>query len=147
MGQPLVEVLVAKLHRVVCTEANLDYMGSVTVDEDWLDATDLFEGQRVDIANLKNGARLSTYIIRGKRGSGMLCMNGAAAHLVNPGDQLIVMAYGLMTRSEYQNFLPKILLFESSPSFRIESGVVKFYRNPVFELKESEEHGPMRLIR
>lgn len=90
------QVLVAKLHRVVCTEAELDYVGSVTVDAAWLDASGLFEGQRVDIANLRNGERLSTYVISGTPGSGMVCMNGAAAHLVQPGDKLIIMAYGTL---------------------------------------------------
>ena len=81
----IVEVLKSKLHRVTVTEANLNYIGSITIDEDLMDAVNLIEGEKVQIVNNNNGARLETYIIRGERGSGSICLNGAAARLVQPG--------------------------------------------------------------
>mmetsp|Transcript_14258 Transcript_14258/g.20738 ORF Transcript_14258/g.20738 Transcript_14258/m.20738 type:complete len:148 (+) Transcript_14258:1030-1473(+) len=135
---PVVEVLIAKLHGVTCTEANVNYMGSVTVDGEWLDASGLFEGQKVDIANLKNGERFSTYIIRGKEGSGTLCTNGAAAHLVMPGDKLIVMAYGMMTREEYNDFDPKVLLFQDIQDYQIVNDVVEFNSKPAYDILRRE---------
>mmetsp|Transcript_14244 Transcript_14244/g.57348 ORF Transcript_14244/g.57348 Transcript_14244/m.57348 type:complete len:173 (-) Transcript_14244:355-873(-) len=164
---PVVEVLIAKLHRVTCTEANVNYVGSLTVDGEWLDASGLFEGQKVDIANLRNGERFSTYVIRGKEGSGTLCTNGAAAHLVMPGDKLIVMAYGglrhketsrvwtrsaltvneflstgTMTREEYKEFDPKVLAFHDNPDYRIVNDVVEFNSRPTYDILRREvPHG------
>src|ERR1700730_4728857 len=93
-------MLKSKIHRATVTTADLDYVGSVTVDEDLMDAADLLPGEQVAIVDVTNGARLETYVIAGERGSGVLGINGAAAHLVHPGDLVILLAYGLMDRGE-----------------------------------------------
>lgn len=104
----LLNILKSKIHRAVVTEADLNYVGSITIDEDLIDAANLFEGERVQIVNNNNGARLETYVIRGERGSGVICLNGAAARLVQPGDVIIVMAYALMTPEEARAFKPAL---------------------------------------
>lgn len=86
----------AKLHQAVVTEANLNYVGSITIDEDLLDAVDLMENEKVQVVNNNNGARLETYIIAGERGSGVVCLNGAAARLVQPGDTVIIIGYAVV---------------------------------------------------
>jgi len=86
----------SKLHRATVTEANLNYVGSITIDEDLMDAADLLENEKVQIVNNNNGARFETYVITGKRGSGVICLNGAAARLVQPGDQVIIISYAMM---------------------------------------------------
>ena len=91
-----VEVLKSKIHRVTVTEACLDYIGSITIDEDLMDAAGIIAGERVYIVNNNNGARLDTYTIPGERGSGVICLNGAAARLVQPGDVVIIMSYASM---------------------------------------------------
>ena len=91
-----VEVLKSKIHRVTVTEACLDYIGSITIDEDLMDAAGIIAGERVYIVDNNNGARLDTYTIPGKRGSGVICLNGAAARLVQPGDIVIIMSYASM---------------------------------------------------
>jgi aspartate 1-decarboxylase len=105
----LVQVLKSKLHRVRVTEANLNYVGSITIDEDLIDAADLIPNERVQIVNNMNGARLETYVITGERGSGIICLNGAAARLVQPGDVVIVMAYAWMSYDEAKTFEPKVV--------------------------------------
>lgn len=85
----------SKIHRATVTEANLDYIGSVTIDEDLVEMVGLMIGEKVLVVDNTNGARLETYVIRGERGSGTICMNGAAAHLINPGDQVIIMGFEL----------------------------------------------------
>jgi aspartate 1-decarboxylase len=105
----LVQVLKSKLHRVRVTEANLNYVGSITIDEDLIDAADLIPNERVQIVNNMNGARLETYVIKGERGSGIICLNGAAARLVQPGDVVIVMAYAWMSYDEAKTFEPKVV--------------------------------------
>ena len=97
-----IEVLKSKIHRVTVTEARLDYIGSITIDEDLLDAAGILPGERVYIVNNNNGARLDTYTIAGPRGSGVICLNGAAARLVQPGDIVIIMSYATMTTDEAQ---------------------------------------------
>ena len=92
----LIEVLKSKLHCVTVTEANLNYMGSITIDEDLLDAADMIPGQKVQIVDNNNGERFETYIIKGERGSGCVCLNGAAARKVQVGDVCIIIAYALM---------------------------------------------------
>ena len=92
----LIEVLKSKLHCVTVTEANLNYMGSITIDEDLLDAADMIAGQKVQIVDNNNGERFETYIIKGERGSGCVCLNGAAARKVQVGDVCIIIAYALM---------------------------------------------------
>lgn len=103
------QILKSKIHRVAVTEANLDYIGSITIDEDLMDAADIYAGERVQVVDNTNGARLETYVIPGKRGSGCICMNGAAAHLIHVGDTVIIMAYALMTPQEAKAFKPAIV--------------------------------------
>ena len=86
-------MLAGKIHRATVTQADLDYVGSITIDEDLLDAAHILEYQRVEIANLANGERFATYTIAGERGSGIICLNGAAAHCATPGDKIIIMCY------------------------------------------------------
>lgn len=93
-------MLIGKIHRATVTEANLHYVGSITIDSDLLDAADLLPGQQVDIVDVTNGARLTTYVIAGERGRGGVGINGAAAHLVHPGDVIIIIGYGMLTDAE-----------------------------------------------
>ncbi|MBR3647769.1 MAG: aspartate 1-decarboxylase [Paludibacteraceae bacterium] len=102
-------ILKSKIHRVTVTEANLDYVGSITIDEDLMDAAGIVAGEKVQVVDNTNGARLETYTIPGQRGSGMICMNGAAAHLMHVGDTIIIMAYALMTPEEAKTFRPQIV--------------------------------------
>jgi aspartate 1-decarboxylase len=105
-------MLKSKIHRATVTTADLDYVGSVTVDEDLMDAADLLPGEQVAIVDVTNGARLETYVIAGERGSGVLGINGAAAHLVHPGDLVILIAYGLMDRAEATSYRPRVLFVD-----------------------------------
>ena len=105
----LLNILKSKIHRVVVTEANLEYIGSITIDEDLMDAANIYAGERVQVVDNTNGARIETYVIPGKRGSGCICINGAAAHLVHVGDMVIIMAYALMTEDEVKDFKPAIV--------------------------------------
>ena len=103
-----VTILRAKLHRIRVTEACLDYAGSLTVDEDLLDAVGMFNYEKILVANVENGERFETYAIRGPRGSGVCCLNGAAAHKGKVGDRLIVMAWAQIPEEEARTFQPKI---------------------------------------
>jgi len=105
----LVETFKSKIHRVAVTEANLNYVGSITIDEDLIDAADMFVNQRVQIVNVNNGERLETYIIPGKRGSGVICLNGPAARKVEVGDTVIIIAYGFMEEAEARKFEPTVI--------------------------------------
>lgn len=105
----LIEVLKSKIHRVKITGADLNYIGSITIDEDLMDAANLLEGEKVSIVNVNNGERLETYVIKGTRGSGEVTMNGPAARKVQPGDIVIVIAYARMTVDEARAFKPTIL--------------------------------------
>lgn len=105
----LIEVFKSKIHRVKVTDANLNYVGSITIDEDLLDASGIIAGERVYIVNVNNGERFDTYAIKGKRGSGEVCLNGAAARKVHKGDIVIIIAYAQMTSEEAQTFEPKIV--------------------------------------
>jgi len=96
----------SKIHQAVVTEANLNYVGSITIDEDLMDAANIVEGERVQIVNNNNGERLETYVIVGERGSGVICLNGAAARKVQVGDVVIIISYGLMTIEEAKKFQP-----------------------------------------
>ncbi|MDP5273838.1 aspartate 1-decarboxylase [Chengkuizengella axinellae] len=100
----------SKLHRATVTEANLNYVGSITIAEDLLEAVDLLPNEKVQVVNNNNGARLETYVIKGERGSGVICLNGAAARLVQPGDTVIVIAYSMMTDEEARTFQPKVAI-------------------------------------
>ena len=102
-----IEVLKSKLHCVKVTEANLNYMGSITIDEDLMDAVGIIAGERVYIVNNNNGERFDTYVICGERGSGCICLNGAAARKVQVGDIVIIMSYALMDYEEAKTFRPK----------------------------------------
>ena len=104
-----VNIVKSKIHRVTVTEACLDYIGSITIDEDLMDAANIIAGERVQIVDNTNGHRLETYVIRGERGSGVICLNGAAAHLVNVGDIVIIMAYTWMEQDEARSFKPAII--------------------------------------
>lgn len=99
----------AKIHRATVTEANLHYVGSVTVDQDLLDAADILPGEMVSIVDITNGARLETYTIAGERGSGVIGINGAAAHLINPGDLVILIAYAQMEDAEARTYEPHVV--------------------------------------
>ena len=103
-----IEVLKSKLHCVKVTEANLNYMGSITIDEDLMDAVGIIAGERVYIVNNNNGERFDTYVICGERGSGCICLNGAAARKVQVGDIVIIMSYALMDYEEAKTFRPKV---------------------------------------
>lgn len=102
-------VLKSKLHNVHVTEANIDYIGSITIDEDLMDAAGLVEGEQVHVISYRNGERLITYVITGPRGSGMICMNGPAALKIGKGDKVIVLAYAGLTTEEMSTFKPKIV--------------------------------------
>ena len=104
-----IEVLKSKIHCVHVTDANLNYIGSITIDEDLMDAAGLLEGEHVYIVDNNNGERFETYIIKGRRGSGCICLNGAAARKVQIGDIIIIMAYATMTPEEAKEFKPQVI--------------------------------------
>ena len=110
----LLNILKSKIHRVTVTEANLEYIGSITIDEALMEAANLYAGERVQVVDNNNGARLETYVIPGKRGSGCICMNGAAAHLIHVGDTVIIMAYAMLTPEEVSGFKPAIVFPENN---------------------------------
>lgn len=105
----LIEVLKSKLHRVSVTEANLNYIGSITIDENLMDAANLIAGEKVYVVNNNNGERFETYVIKGERGSGVICLNGAAARKVQLGDIIVIMSYALMDFEEAKTFKPRIV--------------------------------------
>lgn len=125
-----VTLMKSKIHRARVTEANLDYVGSITVDEDLMDAADIIKNEKVQIVNNNNGNRFETYVIPGKRGSGMICLNGAAARLVHPGDVVIIISYGLFERSEAKVYEPKVVFVNGD--------------NRVCEVGNLEEHGEIK---
>jgi len=106
-------MLKSKIHRATVTQADLHYVGSVTVDEDLMDAADLLAGEQVVIVDVTNGARLETYVIAGERGSGVIGINGAAARLVHPGDLVILIAYGQMDDAEARRYVPSIVFVDA----------------------------------
>ena len=105
----LIEVLKSKIHRVTVTGANLNYIGSIAIDEDLMDAANIIENEKVQVLNLNNGERLETYVIKGKRGTGDICLNGAAARKVLPGDILLIMSYATMDFNEAKIFTPAVI--------------------------------------
>ncbi len=105
----MIEVLKSKIHCVSVTEANLNYMGSITIDEDLMDAANMIAGEKVQIVDNNNGERFETYIIKGERGSGCICLNGAAARKVQVGDVVIIMSYALMDFEEAKSFKPTVI--------------------------------------
>ncbi|MDP5098814.1 MAG: aspartate 1-decarboxylase [Crocinitomicaceae bacterium] len=105
----LVQVVKSKIHRVSVTQADLNYIGSVTIDEDLMDASNLIEGERVQIVNINNGERFETYTIKGERGTGTICLNGPAARRVAVGDKVIIIGYGFMDFEEAKSFKPSLV--------------------------------------
>lgn len=121
-------MLKSKIHRATVTQADLHYVGSVTIDEDLMDAADLLEGEQVAIVDVTNGSRLETYVIPGERGSGVIGINGAAAHLVHPGDLVILISYGVMDAAECRTYRPRVVFVDSD--------------NQVVELGTDPAHAP-----
>lgn len=119
----------SKIHRATVTEANLNYVGSVTVDIALLEAANLLVGEKVQIVNINNGSRIETYTIAGERGSGVVCINGAAARLAQPGDKVILIAYGMMSSEEAKTFSPSVVHVDE--------------KNQIIDIKDSEQHGQM----
>jgi aspartate 1-decarboxylase len=119
--------LKAKLHCATVTEANLNYMGSITIDESLLEASGILPNEKVQIVNNNNGNRFETYVIVGEKDSGVICLNGAAARLVQPGDKVIIIAYGMMTEEEAKNFTPTVVMMDES--------------NKINEIRGKEIHG------
>ena len=116
-----IEILKSKIHRVTVTEANLNYNGSITIDEDLMDAANLIEFEKVTVVNISNGERFDTYVIKGGRGSGIICVNGAAARKVAVGDTIIVMSYAMMDFEEAKTFSPCIILPDTATNKLIRS--------------------------
>lgn len=104
-----IEIVKSKIHRVTVTEANLNYIGSITIDEELMDAANLIANEKVSIVDNNNGERFETYVITGERGSGVICLNGAAARKVQPGDIIIIMSYAMMDFEEAKRFKPAII--------------------------------------
>jgi len=117
----------SKIHRATVTEANLNYMGSITIDEALMEAADILPNEKVQIVNNNNGARFETYVIKGPRDSGVICLNGAAARLVQPGDTVIIISYALMDRKEALSFRPTVVMVDGN--------------NRIAELRRGEAHG------
>ncbi|MCP3738759.1 aspartate 1-decarboxylase [Rossellomorea sp. BNER] len=107
-------MMTGKIHRAKVTEANLNYVGSITIDEDILDAVDMVPNEKVQIVNNNNGARLETYIIPGERGSGVICLNGAAARLVQEGDVVIIISYKMMSEEDARIHIPKVAIMDEN---------------------------------
>ena len=105
----LLHILKSKIHCATVTEANLHYMGSITIDQDLMDAANPLPGEQVHVVNNMNGARIETYVIAGERGTGCICLNGAAARLFQVGDEVIIMAYALMTDEEARTYKPAVI--------------------------------------
>jgi aspartate 1-decarboxylase len=123
-------VFKSKLHRATVTEANLNYVGSITIDEDLLDAADICVNEKVQVVNNNNGARLETYAIPGPRGSGVVCLNGAAARLVQPGDRVIIITYAVIDDREARAFKPTVVFLDDA--------------NRIAAVKDAEQHGEVR---
>lgn len=120
----------SKLHRATVTEACLDYVGSITIDEDLMDAADICLNEKVQVVDNNNGARLETYVIAGARGSGIICLNGAAARLVQPGDKVIIMTFALIDDREIKNCQPTVVFLDE--------------HNRIVDINHAEKHGEIR---
>ena len=110
----LLEILKSKIHRACVTEANLHYIGSITIDEELIEATGLYPNEKVAVVNINNGERIETYVIKGERGSGKIGINGAAAHKFSVGDLVIIMSYAMMTPDEAAQFTPSVVFPDSN---------------------------------
>ena len=126
-------MMTSKIHRATVTQADLHYVGSVTVDEDLLDAADLIPGEQVAIVDITNGARIETYVIPGTPGSGVIGINGAAAHLVHPGDLVIIMSYAVMTDAEARSLKPHVVHVDA------QNRVVKLGNDPAEPVPGSDQ--------
>lgn len=104
----------SKIHRATVTEANLNYVGSITVDEALMEAADILENEKVQIVNNNNGSRFETYVIKGERNSGVICLNGAAARLVHPGDKVIIISYAIVDNQEAAEHKPRVLILDDN---------------------------------
>ncbi|MCR8709290.1 aspartate 1-decarboxylase [Aliarcobacter butzleri] len=113
------EMLYSKIHRATVSDANLNYVGSITIDEDLMKAANLRVGQKVDIVNINNGERFQTYIIKGKAGSKDMCLNGAAARKVEIGDKIIVIAYATFSEAELENYKPTVVLVDDKNNIEL----------------------------
>ena len=120
----------SKIHKATVTEANLQYVGSVTIDEDLMKAVGLYEGEKVQIVNNNNGERLETYVITGKAGSGVICLNGAAARKVQVGDEVIIIAYCMIEEKEIPHHTPKVVFVNKE--------------NQIVQMNAKERHGDIR---
>ncbi len=114
-----IEVVKSKIHKVTVTQANLQYVGSVTIDEDLMDAANIIKNEKVQIVNINNGERLETYVIKGKRGSGELCLNGPAARKVAVGDVVIIISYAILDFEEAKNFEPTLVFPDTATNHLI----------------------------
>lgn len=114
----ILNLLKSKIHCATVTEANLAYMGSITIDEDLMDAAGILRNERVQVVDNNNGARLETYVIPGARGSGVICLNGAAARLAQPGDIVIIMAYAFFTEDEAKTYEPTVVMVNEKNKVR-----------------------------
>ena len=123
-------VFKSKLHRATVTQACLDYVGSITIDEDLMDAADIFINENVQVVDINNGERLETYAIPGPRGSGVICLNGAAARLVQPGDKVIIITYAVVDDKEAKGWKPTVAFLNDA--------------NQISELKNEEKHGEIK---
>ena len=124
------DMLKAKIHRAIVTEANINYVGSITIDEDIMDAAGLFEYELVHVVNVNNGNRLETYTIKGPRGGGDICLNGAAARLVHVGDPIIIMSYCQLDNKEAKDHKPNVVFVDK--------------KNKITEIGNSEKHGEIK---
>ncbi len=115
-----IEVVKSKIHKVSITEANLQYVGSITIDEDLMNAANIIENEKVQIVNINNGERLETYVIKGERGSGVICLNGPAARKVQLGDVIIIISYATMEFEEAKTFKPQFVFPDTSTNQLIE---------------------------
>lgn len=116
----------SKIHRATVTEANLNYVGSITIDEELMELVDIWPNEKVQVVNNNNGARLETYVIKGPRGSRVICLNGAAARHVQPGDTIIIISYAMMSEEEAKNYKPRIAIMNE--------------KNEVVQLIHGEKH-------
>lgn len=107
-------MMTGKIHRVHVTQADVDYVGSITIDADLMDNADILVGQEVDVVDVSNGARLTTYAIPGERGSGIICINGAAARLIHQGDIAIIMSYSLLSEEEARSYTPRVVFVDEN---------------------------------
>ena len=114
-------MLKSKIHRATVTQADLHYVGSCTIDADLMDAADILEGEQIDIVDINNGNRLTTYAITGERGTGVIGINGAAARLISPGDLVIIIGYGIFTPEDLQDYSPNVIFVDEN-NRQLESG-------------------------